>query len=73
MSFLTETLSSAPSLRERVAEVRARLVDAIAKRRVYLNTLYELESLTDRELADMSIPRVMIREIAYEAAYGKKN
>ena len=73
MSFLTETLAYAPSLRERAAELRASLASAIAKRRVYMNTLHELENLTDRELADMAIPRVMIREIAYEAAYGKKN
>ncbi|WP_146587524.1 DUF1127 domain-containing protein [Puniceibacterium confluentis] len=40
-----------------------------AKRKVYHNTLNELQTLSDRELADLGLARSMIRRIAYEAAY----
>ncbi len=51
------------------------LVDALktsaAKRRIYNQTLRELRSLSDRDLADLGIHRMSITEIAQEAAYGK--
>jgi uncharacterized protein YjiS (DUF1127 family) len=37
-----------------------------------LGTLRELNSLSDRDMADLGIHRAMISEIAYEAAYGRK-
>ena len=71
MTVLTETFSAAPSLRDRFAALRTAMADAAAKRRVYRDTLHELENLTARELADMGIAPMAIRDIAYEAAYGK--
>ncbi len=71
MTVLTETFSAAPSFFGRLAVLRAKLVDAAAKRKVYRTTYAELDNLTSRELADLGIARTMIREIAYEAAYGK--
>ena len=71
MTVLTDTFSAAPALRARLATLRTTLVDAVEKRRVYRNTLHELENLTSRELADMGIVPAQIRNIAYEAAYGK--
>ena len=53
------------------AGLRARMQDAIEKRRVYRTTLAELSALTNRELADLGIARSMIKGIALEAAYGK--
>ena len=38
--------------------------------RTYQNTLGELQTLTDRELADMGLHRSTLRSIAYQAAYG---
>jgi len=38
--------------------------------KTYRTTLDELESLSDRDLADLGIARGMIRAIAYKAAYG---
>lgn len=37
--------------------------------RVYRNTLNELRTLSDRELADLGLHRSMLRRIAYQAAY----
>ncbi len=41
---------------------------AQARRRVYRDTLHELSRLTDRDLADLGIPRSNIRRLAREAA-----
>ena len=44
--------------------------EASAKRRVYNQTLRELQALTNRDLADLGIARSNIRSVAYQAAYG---
>ena len=49
------------------------IINGLTKRfqryRTYRQTLEELEALSDRELADLSISRSQIRGIAYRAAY----
>ncbi|MDX5358587.1 MAG: DUF1127 domain-containing protein [Rhodobacterales bacterium] len=45
--------------------------EALARHRVYKQTLAELHGLTGRELADLGISRSMITRVALEAAYGK--
>ncbi|MBE2275218.1 MAG: DUF1127 domain-containing protein [Rhodobacteraceae bacterium] len=49
----------------------ANLGAALARRRLYSRTLYELRQLTDRELADLGISRLSLTDVAREAAYGK--
>ncbi|MGA9434657.1 MAG: DUF1127 domain-containing protein [Roseobacter sp.] len=49
---------------------RDRTRDALARRKVYRATYHELSMLTDRDLADLGIPRSNIRRLALEAAYG---
>lgn len=49
----------------------ARMIEALAARKVYRTTLTELQALDNRDLADLGITRSMIRSIAHEAAYGK--
>ncbi|WP_282022500.1 DUF1127 domain-containing protein [Ruegeria faecimaris] len=44
--------------------------DAQAKRKIYRDTYHELSMLTDRDLADLRIPRNGIQKLALEAAYG---
>ncbi|WP_282027647.1 DUF1127 domain-containing protein [Ruegeria faecimaris] len=44
--------------------------DAQAKRKIYRDTYHELSMLTDRDLADLGIPRNGIQKLALEAAYG---
>jgi len=64
MAYANTAQTTAPSL-------TARLIDAMAARKVYRTTLTELQQLDNRDLADLGISRSMIRAIAYEAAYGK--
>jgi uncharacterized protein YjiS (DUF1127 family) len=46
--------------------------DAALRRSRYLTTLQLLERMSDRDLADINISRLQIRDVAYEAAYGTK-
>ncbi len=41
----------------------------LAKRKLYRSTLDELQSLSDRELADLGLHRSGLPRIAYQAAY----
>ena len=38
--------------------------------RLYRQTLGELEGLSDRELRDLGLSRLSIREVAYDSVYG---
>ena len=40
---------------------------------VYFRTLRILRAISDRNLADVGISRMRIKEIAHEAAYGQKH
>jgi uncharacterized protein YjiS (DUF1127 family) len=48
-----------------------RLRRGYANYQLYRKTLDELEVLNDRELNDLGISRLVIREIARESVYGK--
>ena len=45
--------------------------DALERRRVYNQTLFELSGLSDRDLTDLGLARAMIADVARAAAYGK--
>ena len=49
----------------------ARLRKAFADHRKYLATCDELNALSDRELADLGLSRLNVRDVAREAVYGK--
>ncbi len=55
----------------RISATFATLSDAWQRRRVYRQTLRELNALTSRELADLGMHRSMITRVALEAAFGK--
>ncbi len=57
--------------REYIHQKIDRLRDAQARRRVYRATYHELSTLSDRDLADLGIPRGSIRKLAMETAYGE--
>ncbi|SMX27894.1 hypothetical protein TRP8649_02005 [Pelagimonas phthalicica] len=70
MAYATHTDTAAQSgLGARVStlliDIRARL----ARRKVYRQTLTELQTLSNRELADLGLNRSIIRRVAYQAAY----
>ena len=49
----------------------ARLRQAYTDFRSYIATFEELNALTDRELADLGISRLSVRDVARQAVYGK--
>ncbi|MAQ36084.1 hypothetical protein BMI91_02300 [Thioclava sediminum] len=53
------------------AALKSKLTEALARRKVYRQTLNELRSLNSRELNDLGLHSSMITRVAYEAAYGK--
>ena len=54
----------------RAARIFARLRQAFADHRKYLATYDELNALSDRELADLGLSRLNVRDVAREAVYG---
>jgi uncharacterized protein YjiS (DUF1127 family) len=48
----------------------ARLRQAIAAFREYLATYEELNALSERELADIDVSRLNVRDVAHQAVYG---
>ncbi len=71
-----ETAANAINLADRAsprrsAGVFARLSRAIADFRKYRCLHDELSALTDRELFDLDLSRLNLRDIAREAAYGR--
>lgn len=63
--------SASLSISDRIAAYVKAGKDALERRRVYNQTLYELRALSDRDLTDLGLARGMISEVAHEAAYGK--
>lgn len=71
MTFVTPSRADDAGLTARVADLLTGLRLAMARRRVYRQTLRELRAMTSRELAELGIHRSMITRMAAEVAYGK--
>ena len=71
MAYVTTTRIARKGFADRLAYLKDAVLTAINQRRVYTRTVTELNSLSDRDLADLGISRLGIIEIAREAAYGK--
>lgn len=72
MTSATQTRAAGASLFDRAAGFGAAAMQYLGQRRVYATTLSELQQLNDRDLADLGIHRAQIRDIAREAAYGRR-
>ncbi|MBD3677450.1 MAG: DUF1127 domain-containing protein [Rhodobacteraceae bacterium] len=57
-------------LKARYHQILDTLAERAARRAVYRKTVSELQSLRDRDLADLGFHRSEIARIANEAAYG---
>lgn len=68
MAFITETRTATVSLADRFAAFKTEVAAAYAQRKLYRETLHELNSLSNRDLADLGLHRSMIKSIALEAA-----
>ena len=71
MAYATETRAAGGSLVQKISEFRAHIADRFAKYQTYRETMNELGSLTDRDLADLGLSRGDMHRVAVEAAYGK--
>ena len=72
MAYVTEARPTTLNLFQRISEFRANLAAASAQRKMYTQTVNELNALSNRDLADLGLSRSMINGIAYETAYGVK-
>lgn len=70
MAYVNQTRAVTAAPTDRLSGLLATLKGGLARRRVYVQTLRELNALNDRELADLGISKFSIPEIAREAAYG---
>jgi uncharacterized protein YjiS (DUF1127 family) len=66
MAFISTSVR--PAISERIQSLFDGLREARARRAVYSRTVRELELLEDRDLADLGISRLSIRDIAYKHA-----
>lgn len=71
MAYVNSSRAASFSLADRISGVLALTKASLARRAVFNQTVRELNTLTDRELADLGIARADIRAVAHEAAYGK--
>lgn len=71
MAYVNTARAAKSGWADRIAAMLTGGRDAFAKRRVYVQTVEELNRLTDRELADLGISRLSIEDVARDAAYGK--
>jgi uncharacterized protein YjiS (DUF1127 family) len=71
MAYVNQTRTAAASPMDRIMALVETVKASRARRRVFNRTVRELNSLNDRELADLGIHRLSITEIARQAAFGK--
>ncbi|WP_435258199.1 DUF1127 domain-containing protein [Thioclava sp. FR2] len=71
MAYVNTSRTASFGLVDRAVLVLKSAREALERRRVYRQTLTELRSLSNRDLADLGIHRSMITRVALEAAYGK--
>ncbi len=70
MAYAAGNISRAQTgLTDRVSALLIDIRARMARRKVFRDTLSELQGLTDRELADLGIVRAELRRIAHTAAY----
>ncbi len=69
MAYMNSTRSAQVSFFDRFAALMVGVKDLIARRRVFNQTLFELNQLSDRDLSDLGLSRANIADVAREAAY----
>jgi uncharacterized protein YjiS (DUF1127 family) len=71
MAYVSSNRTASVSVIARLAEMGRQAAEAYRAWRVYRETLGELQQLSLRELDDLGLNRSMLRQAAFEAAYGK--
>ena len=70
MTYTAAFFHPGTRLREWLEVRKKAAAEGRAQRSAYFRTLHELERSSNRDLDDIGISRLSIKEIAYEAAYG---
>jgi uncharacterized protein YjiS (DUF1127 family) len=73
MAYVSSKTPASTSVIARLTEIGRDAAEAYRAWRLYRRTLEELQQLSLRELDDLGLSRPMLRQAAYEAAYGKAN
>ena len=71
MAYVNSTRSATISFSDRLGNIAKSVKLALHRRRLFNQTVRELNALSGRELADLGIHGSMIKDIAKQAAYGK--
>jgi uncharacterized protein YjiS (DUF1127 family) len=71
MAYVNSTRSLNISFSDRLSNIAKSVKLALHRRRLFNQTVRELNALSDRELTDLGIHGSMIKDIAKQAAYGK--
>jgi uncharacterized protein YjiS (DUF1127 family) len=71
MAYVNSSRTLNISFADRLGNIAKSVKLALHRRRLFNQTVRELNALSERELADLGIHASMIREIATIAAYGK--
>ena len=71
MAYVNSSRQVTVSFGDRIVALVKVTGQSMQRRRVYLQTLSELNGLSDRELTDLGLLRVDLASVAREAAYAK--
>lgn len=71
MAYVNSSRAASYGIADRPAAIVKSIRVGLERRRVFKQTVRELQALSNRELADLGIHRSMITRVANEAAYGK--
>ena len=71
MAYVNSSRQATVSFGDRIVALVKVTGQSMQRRRVYLQTLSELNGLSDRELTDLGLLRVDLAAVAREAAYAK--
>ena len=69
MAYVNSSRTAQVSFSDHFAAIVKVVMAKVARRRIYNQTLFELQALSDRDLADLGMHRSTIAEVAREAAY----
>lgn len=71
MAYVNSSRATSYGIFDRTAAIVKSIRVGLERRRVFKQTVRELQALSNRELADLGLTRGMITRVANEAAYGK--
>ena len=70
MAYVNSSRSLNISISDRFSTIVKSVKLALHRRRLFNQTVRELNALSDRDLSDLGIHAAMIKDIAKQAAYG---